>query len=317
VAVRTRPNRAHLGCHRVSPNARPLLHSWGLDDDSHHTRRPNTLSGCLHAAGGLRAAKGTQRSALKAWPQSAAYAYRLAMSDGVSLGTKRLRAVQIAVILLLLIVFYSIGKRFVLDMPHLAAGTMPEDEFDQRYVEQAWLAYLHIVPGVVYLFLAPLQLAYRIRSQHYTFHRRLGRVLATAGMISGVFALIFGGLFSFGGLPEASAAVVFGLWFLTCLVLAVRAIRRDDIVHHRRWMIRAFAIGIGIGTTRIWLLLFEVTGLGSFESSFGPAFWISFSLHVLAAELWLRAFPNPPELAHEPLGTTSSPRRAAAGEPAG
>ena len=185
---------------------------------------------------------------------TANYAYRWIMSDGLALGTKRLRAVQIAVGLLLLIVFYSVGKRFVLDMPHLAAGTVPpEDEFDYRYVEYAWLAYLHIVPGVVYLFLAPLQLAYRIRSRHYTFHRRLGRVLATAGIISGVFALIFGGLFSFGGLPEASAAVVFGLWFLTCLVLAVRAIRRDDIVHHRRWMIRAFAIGIGIGTTRIWL----------------------------------------------------------------
>jgi hypothetical protein len=81
-------------------------------------------------------------------------------------------------------------------------------------------------------------------------------------------------------------------------------------------MIRAFAIGIGIGTTRIWLVLFEITGWGSFESSFGPAFWISFSLHVVAGELWLRAFPNPPELAHEPLGSTSSPRRAAAGEPA-
>lgn len=230
------------------------------------------------------------------------------MSGGLALGTKRLRGVQMAVGLLLLIVFYSVGKRFVLDMPHLVAGTMPEDEFDQRYVEQAWLAYLHIVPGVVYLFLAPLQLAYRIRSRHYTFHRRLGRVLATAGMISGVFALIFGGLFSFGGLPEASAAVVFGLWFLTSLVLAVRAIRRDDIVHHRRWMIRAFAIGIGIGTTRIWLALFEITGLASFESSFGPAFWISFSLHVGAAELWLRAFPNPPELARESPAASSSQR---------
>jgi uncharacterized membrane protein len=43
---------------------------------------------------------------------------------------------------------------------------------------------------------------------------------------------------------------------LSCLVLAVRAIRRDDIVHHRRWMIRAFAIGIGIATTRIWLQVF-------------------------------------------------------------
>ena len=161
------------------------------------------------------------------------------MSDGLALGTKRLLAVQIAVGLLLLFVVRSVVARFVIDVPNIAAGTLPEDEFDHRYVEQAWLAYLHIVPGVVYLFLAPLQLAYRIRSRHYTFHRRLGRVAATAGMISGVFALIFGGLFSFGGLSEASAAVVFGLWFLTCLVLAVRAIRRDDIVHHRRWMIRA------------------------------------------------------------------------------
>jgi hypothetical protein len=126
-------------------------------------------------------------------------------------------------------------------------------------------------------------------------------------MISGVFALIFGSLFFFGGLPEASAAVVFGLWFLTCPVLAVRAMRRDDIVHHRRWMIRAFAIGIA--TTRIWLQLFQATGL-DFASSFGPAFWISFSLHALIAEPWLRAFPNPPELTHESLDSGSSPRVA-------
>jgi uncharacterized membrane protein len=177
--------------------------------------------------------------------------------------------------------------------------------------QQPWLAYLHLTPDVLYLLGAPLQLAYRFRSRHYTFHRRLDRVLVGAAMISGVFALIFGGRFSYGGLPEASAAVVFGLWFLTCLVLAVRAIRRDDIVHHCRWMIRAFTIGIGIGTTRIWLQVFQITGL-DFASSFGPAFWISFSLHALAAELWLRAFPNPPELAHAPVGSRLSPRNAGA-----
>jgi hypothetical protein len=172
------------------------------------------------------------------------------MSDGVALGTKRLRAVQIAAALLLLIVIWAVVKRFVIDMPNLAAGTMPEDEFDHRYVAQPWLAYLNIVPGALYLLLAPLQLAYRIRSRHYTFHRRLGRVLAGAAMISGVFALIFGSLFSFGGLPEASAAVVFGLWFLTCVVPDVRGAcgpghpsRRhrapssldDPSLRHRHW----------------------------------------------------------------------------------
>jgi hypothetical protein len=29
--------------------------------------------------------------------------------------------------------------------------------------------------------------------------------------------------------------------------------------------------------------------------SFGPAFWISFTLHALVAELWLRARPLPPD----------------------
>ena len=37
------------------------------------------------------------------------------MSVGVALGTKRLRAVQMAVVLLLLIVIYSVVKRFVID----------------------------------------------------------------------------------------------------------------------------------------------------------------------------------------------------------
>jgi predicted membrane metal-binding protein len=81
------------------------------------------------------------------------------------------------------------------------------------------------------------------------------------------------------------------------LILAVRAIRRDDMFHHRRWMIRAFAVGLAVGTIRIWLGMFVGLGLLEFEDSFAPAFWISFSLHALGAELWLRRFPNPPELA--------------------
>lgn len=219
------------------------------------------------------------------------------MIGQVATGTKRLRAVQVTTVLLIAIVAWSVVKRLLIDIPHLSAGTVPADDFDRRYVAQPWVAYLHIVPGAVYLFLAPLQLAHRFRSRHYTVHRRLGRVLAGAGMLSGIFALIFGGLFSYGGLAEASATLVFGLWFLACLIQAIRAIRRDDIVLHRRWMIRAFAIGIGIGTIRIWLGIFQGSGLLDFASSFGPAFWISFSLHAVAAELWLRAFPNPPEAA--------------------
>jgi uncharacterized membrane protein len=119
--------------------------------------------------------------------------------------------------------------------PTSLAGTVPLDTYDVRFVEHHWLAYLHIGPGIDYLLGAPLQLSHRFRSRHYTFHRRLGRVLAGAALMSGVFALVFGILYPFRGIVETAAVVVFGLWFLACLILAIRAIRGDDMVHHRRW----------------------------------------------------------------------------------
>jgi uncharacterized membrane protein len=224
-------------------------------------------------------------------------------------GRKTARAVQIALGLVIAIVLASFVKRLLIDMPHIAAGTEPADDFDRRYVTQPWLAYLHITPGVLYLLLAILQLTYRFRRRHYPTHRRLGRIAAGAAMLSGVFALIFGALFSFGGPPEASASVVFSVWLLMAVVLAVRAIRRGDIVRHRRWMIRAFAVGAGVGTVRIWIGLFEGLGLLNFQSALGPAFWIGFSLHALAAELWLRTFPNPPDIARprKPESITQTP----------
>jgi hypothetical protein len=53
-------------------------------------------------------------------------------------------------------------------------------------------------------------------------------------------------------------------------------------------MIRAFAIGLGVGTIRIWIGLFEGFGLLDEVTSFGVAFWVAWTMHVIAAELWLR-----------------------------
>jgi hypothetical protein len=71
------------------------------------------------------------------------------MAVGLALGTKRLRAVQITTVLLIAIVIGFFVKRPIVDVPHLAAGTMPADYHDSRYVAQPWLANLHTVPGVV------------------------------------------------------------------------------------------------------------------------------------------------------------------------
>ncbi|MDQ2662232.1 MAG: DUF2306 domain-containing protein [Actinomycetota bacterium] len=197
------------------------------------------------------------------------------------------------IFLLIVIVLVFAGIRVGTDGPLIVTGTAAElDSFEYRYVRAPWLAYLHIVPGVLYLLGAPLQLWRRFRERHFTFHRRFGRVLLTLGLVSGVFALAFGVPFSYGGAWQSLATAVFASWFLVALALAYRAIRRGHVRMHRRWMIRAFAVGLGVGTIRLWVGLFVGFQMLSLEESFAPAFWLGLSMHVIAGELWLWWRPN-------------------------
>jgi uncharacterized membrane protein len=189
-------------------------------------------------------------------------------------------------LVVVMVVFIVI--RLTTDIPYLLDGDLPpEDDFARRYVEHPVLAYLHILPGLVYLLGAPFQLSRRFRNRHLSLHRGMGRVLIPAGIVSGGFAIAFGLLHAFGGRVEAAASLVFGAYFITALVTAYRAIRSGDQDRHRRWMIRAFAVGLAVGTIRIWIGFLEGVGLLTFEESFGLAFWISFVMHAAIAELWL------------------------------
>jgi uncharacterized membrane protein len=195
----------------------------------------------------------------------------------------------IALLMTIMVVFVAI--RLATDVPNVALGRVPADEYPKHYALHPVPAYLHILPAAIYLLGAPFQLSRRFREGHWTLHPRLGRVLLTAGLISGVFAVVFGVLYSFGGWVQASASALFGGYFVAALTVAFLAIRRGDVTHHRRWMIRAFAVGLAVGTIRIWIGFFQATGLLAFDTSFGLAFWISFTLHVLVAELYLRRRP--------------------------
>lgn len=204
---------------------------------------------------------------------------------------RRLVAVGAVVAVLLAVVLAFTVHRLAVDTPHVVAGTVPDDPFDRRYVLHAVPAYLHIVPGAVFLLGAPLQLSRRLRARDQEAHRRRGRVLVGAGVLSGVFALAFGGPYAFGGAPEAAAAVVFGTWFAAALVLGLRAARRHDVVAHRDWMVRAFAVAIGVGTIRLWVGVLAGIGPADLPDAFGAAFWLGLGMHAVAAELWLRVAP--------------------------
>src|SRR5882724_3004732 len=175
---------------------------------------------------------------------------------------------------------------------------------DDLFAHYPILTLAHIVPGLLFMLLGPLQFSPTIRARHLRWHRWSGRIFVICGVVIGISALVMSlDMPAIGGLNQAAATTLFATFFLFALCKAFWHIRRSEIPLHREWMIRAFSIGIAVATIRPIIGMFFATsrfsGLNPREF-FGIAFWIGFVLHLIAAEAWIRAtLPRQERLALE------------------
>lgn len=165
------------------------------------------------------------------------------------------------------------------------AGSPP---FDGGFARHPLITLIHILPGALFMILGPLQFMQGIRDRHIRFHRWSGRLFIISAYIVGLSAVTMPFVMEpIGGVNEGAGSVLFGIYFLVSLTLAWRYILKRQITLHREWMIRAFAIGLAVGTIRpIIGSFFAFSGLQPREF-FGIAFWIGFTLHLIAAEVWI------------------------------
>jgi len=188
----------------------------------------------------------------------------------------------IALSVMILLVFAAIR---LVDMTR---DPPPTDAFGVRYVRHPWVALLHMVPGLLFLSLAPLQFVARIRQRRIDLHRGLGRILATCAAISGLFALVANfRLPAFGGISTQAATAFFGPIFLFSLAKAIHHIRRKEVRLHREWMIRTFALAMGVANIRVFIALFTALSDVGFEEVFGTSFWLGLGINLLVAEVWI------------------------------
>lgn len=184
------------------------------------------------------------------------------------------------------IVFASFRSQGISDA--LLSGIRPPDRFDFRYVDHPWSSYIHIGLGSLFLILGPFQFSSSLRSRWVAFHRLSGRIFVACGLIVGISALYLGfALPAHGGFLTLSATIVFGVIFLYALLRAYLDARARNFRSHREWMIRAYALGLAVSTIRFYLLILTSVTTLSFESLFGPSFWLAFVSHTLIAEWWI------------------------------
>lgn len=166
-------------------------------------------------------------------------------------------------------------------------GANPAAALDAGFARHAALTFVHILPGALFLSLAPFQFARNFRQKHLRFHRWSGRVLLICGLIIGTSALIMSFKMNIGGPNETAATTLFAIVFLVCLIKAYLSIRRKDVVRHREWMIRAYGVGLGVATTRPIVGMFFAFRRLTPHEFFGIAFWLGFTITFLATEAWV------------------------------
>ncbi len=201
------------------------------------------------------------------------------------------RLLWAAVIFLVIIGLVAVLRRMFHLTPSPAPPGFPEAAIlDRGPIEHPLLTLVHIIPGLLFIVLGPLQFIPRLRTRRPRFHRWAGRVFVGSGAILGISALIMSPVMPVGGVNETVASTLFAILFLFALSKAFLHIRRREVIPHREWMIRAFAIGLAVATIRpivgVFFATKQLTHLTPREF-FGTAFWLGFTLHLIAAELWI------------------------------
>jgi uncharacterized membrane protein len=207
---------------------------------------------------------------------------------------KLVRLLWIAVILLAFIgIAVATRRSIVLVRPGaLSARNNRAAELDAAFADRRKLTLAHILPGMLFMVLGPLQFVRGLRSKYPKVHRWCGRIFLATSAVIGISGLTLAFGKTIGGVDEKAAIVLFGSFFLIALAKGLWHALHGEFAQHREWMIRGYAIGLAVATVRpIMGTFFALAVLRGHRpvphEFFGTAFWIGFTLQMIAAEIWI------------------------------
>lgn len=113
---------------------------------------------------------------------------------------------------------------------------------------------VHIVSVSVFTVLGAAQFVPALRRRRW--HRSAGRILIPSGLaaaLSGLWMTVFYPHPEGVGPLLTAFRLIFCTAMAACLVLGLAAILRRDVLHHRAWVTRAYAIAMGAGTQAVFI----------------------------------------------------------------
>ena len=104
----------------------------------------------------------------------------------------------------------------------------------------------HTLGGVIALLAGPLQFSSRFRRRHLKFHRVLGRIYVVS-----VFIGALTGIALAAGRPGLPGTSMQAAAWIVCTTAAFITARNRQIVQHRQWMVRSYAVTFTFVSSRV------------------------------------------------------------------
>lgn len=176
----------------------------------------------------------------------------------------------------------------VVQVVQIPLDALPEDS--QRLRATPIMHFTHVLGGATFAILGPIQFGRALLPRFGRLHRVLGRVFVATGAMISVSSL--GLLWHFPdtySVAISGGRLVLGIGLGAALFMAMHAISTRDLVRHRNWMIRAYAIGIGAtAVTMVFFPIYLITGAPPQGLVADSAFLGAWTTCVLFAESVVR-----------------------------
>lgn len=104
----------------------------------------------------------------------------------------------------------------------------------------------HVLCGTIALLAGPLQFSSRFRGRYLKFHRVLGRIYVVS-----VFMGAFTGVALAAGRPGLPGTSMQAAAWIVCTTAAFITARNRQIVQHRQWMARSYAVTFTFVSSRV------------------------------------------------------------------
>jgi uncharacterized membrane protein YozB (DUF420 family) len=181
----------------------------------------------------------------------------------------------------------------VIRLTQLAGGAEITPE-NARFFASPMPVVIHVAGAAVYALLGAIQFPTGVRRRMLAWHRAVGRFLVVCGLLVGFSALWMTLFYSrppgTGDLLYA-VRLLFGTAMVLSIVLGFVAIRRRNVIAHRAWMIRGYAIGLGAATQMLILIVREIIAGPPNELSHALLMGAGWVLNLAVAEWAIRKGP--------------------------